>query len=119
MICVATLLIMPGPYHRIVEDGDSERFHSLVTFMSIWCCYPLRLLGAAVAFSGSCRAVLGYARGAGVEPTGRNGPQRGARSPAFGSHLSPTLSEPFQELAPWRVFADKSEGAMLDHFARC
>jgi hypothetical protein len=32
MICVVALLIAPGPYHRIVEDGeDSKSFHRLVT----------------------------------------------------------------------------------------
>jgi hypothetical protein len=32
MVCVVALLIMPGPYHRIVQDGeDSQSFHSLVT----------------------------------------------------------------------------------------
>jgi len=32
MICVVALLITPGPYHRIVENGeDSRSFHGLVT----------------------------------------------------------------------------------------
>ncbi|MBV8119902.1 MAG: hypothetical protein JO081_08210, partial [Alphaproteobacteria bacterium] len=32
MICVVGLLIMPGPYHRVVEGGeDTGNFHRLVT----------------------------------------------------------------------------------------
>src|SRR5215472_2912818 len=32
MICVVALLITPGPYHRIVQNGeDSRSFHGLVT----------------------------------------------------------------------------------------
>jgi len=32
MICVVALLIAPGPYHRIVEDGeDTKYFHRLIT----------------------------------------------------------------------------------------
>jgi hypothetical protein len=35
MICVIALLITPGPYHRIVEDGnDSGSFHRLVTIIA-------------------------------------------------------------------------------------
>jgi len=31
MICVVALLITPGPYHRIVQNGeDSRSFHGLV-----------------------------------------------------------------------------------------
>ncbi len=35
MVCVVGLLITPGPYHRIVEDGeDSERLHRLATVIA-------------------------------------------------------------------------------------
>ena len=45
MICVVALLISPGPYHRIVEDGeDSQSFHRLVTTIATWHLYHLRLL---------------------------------------------------------------------------
>jgi hypothetical protein len=45
MIWVVALLIMPGPYHRIVEDGEDTRsFHTLVTIIA-----NLALLPFAIA----------------------------------------------------------------------
>jgi hypothetical protein len=44
MICVVALLIMPGPYHRIVEDGeDSRSFHSLVTVIANMAVVPFAI----------------------------------------------------------------------------
>ena len=44
MVCVVGLLITPGPYHRIVEDGeDSGNFHRLVTVLADLALLPLAL----------------------------------------------------------------------------
>jgi hypothetical protein len=44
MVCVVGLLITPGPYHRIVEDGeDSGNFHRLVTVLADLALLPFAL----------------------------------------------------------------------------
>ena len=44
MVCVVGLLITPGPYHRIVEDGeDSGNFHRLVTVRADLALLPFAL----------------------------------------------------------------------------
>jgi hypothetical protein len=44
MVCVVGLLITPGPYHRIVEDGeDSGNFHRLVTVIADLALLPFAL----------------------------------------------------------------------------
>jgi Family of unknown function (DUF6328) len=49
MICVVGLLITPGPYHRIVEDGeDSEHLHRLATVIAELALFPFAL---ALAFA--------------------------------------------------------------------
>jgi hypothetical protein len=51
MLLAVGLLIAPGPYHRIVEDGhDSGRFHGVVTIFADWALLPFALaLGLDVA----------------------------------------------------------------------
>jgi hypothetical protein len=44
MVCVVGLLITPGPYHRIVEDGeDSEHMHRLATVIAELALFPFAL----------------------------------------------------------------------------
>src|ERR1700739_1339079 len=44
MICAVALLITPGPYHRIAEDGnDSGSFHRLVTIIASIALLPFAL----------------------------------------------------------------------------
>ena len=56
MFWVVALLIMPGPYHRIVEDGEDTRsFHSLVTAIA-----SLALLPFAIALGLDVVVALGH-----------------------------------------------------------
>lgn len=66
MVCVVALLILPGPYHRIVENGeDSEQFHSLVTVIINLALLPFAIaLGLDVVVTSG--GVLGEMAGAGV-----------------------------------------------------
>jgi hypothetical protein len=44
MVCVVGLLITPGPYHRIVEDGeDTEQLHRLATAIAEMALFPFAL----------------------------------------------------------------------------
>jgi len=44
MLCVVALLITPGPYHRIVQNGeDSRSFHNLVTTIANLALVPLAI----------------------------------------------------------------------------
>jgi hypothetical protein len=44
MICVVALLITPGPYHRIVQNGeDSRSFHHLVTTIASLALVPFAI----------------------------------------------------------------------------
>jgi hypothetical protein len=44
MICVVALLITPGPYHRIVQNGeDSRSFHGLVTTIAYVALIPFAI----------------------------------------------------------------------------
>jgi hypothetical protein len=44
MICVVALLITPGPYHRIVQNGeDSRSFHHLVTAIASLALVPFAI----------------------------------------------------------------------------
>jgi hypothetical protein len=51
MVCTVALLIAPGPYHRIVEEGeDSGPFHYFVTFVADLALLPFALaLGLDIA----------------------------------------------------------------------
>src|SRR5262249_24040064 len=72
MICVVALLIMPGPYHRIVENGeDSRSFHGLVTTIANLALVPFAIaLGLDVVvtfgdlFGEASGVVAGIAAGA-------------------------------------------------------
>src|SRR5262252_5913554 len=54
MVCVIGLLIAPGPYHRIVEDGnDTASFHDAVTIFADLALWPFALaLGLDVVVVG-------------------------------------------------------------------
>src|SRR4029434_239310 len=44
MVCTLGLLLLPGPYHRIVEEGNSSgRFHALVGGIAMWALAPFAL----------------------------------------------------------------------------
>ena len=44
MVCVVGLLILPGPYHRVVMEGeDDPHFHRLVTAVADFALLPLAL----------------------------------------------------------------------------
>jgi Family of unknown function (DUF6328) len=67
MICVVALLISPGPYHRIVEDGeDTQSFHRLVTAIANLALVPFAIalgLDVVVAFGHLFGEVPGVAAG--------------------------------------------------------
>src|SRR5437899_8800780 len=54
MVVVVGLLITPGPYHRIVEDGaDSEALHNVVTAIAALALLPFALaLGIDIFIAG-------------------------------------------------------------------
>jgi len=66
MICVVALLITPGPYHRIVEDGeDNNYFHSLVTVIINLALLPFAIaLGLDVIITSE--RILGEMAGSGA-----------------------------------------------------
>ena len=52
MVIVVGLLIMPEPYHRIVEDGsDSGRLHDVVTDAADLALFPFALAWASAFLS--------------------------------------------------------------------
>jgi Family of unknown function (DUF6328) len=59
MVCTLGLLILPGPYHRIVEEGNSSgRFHALVGAMGSWALAPFALsIGLTVGIT--CERIWG------------------------------------------------------------
>jgi hypothetical protein len=59
MVCTLGLLILPGPYHRIVEEGNSSgRFHALVGAMASWALAPFALsIGLTVGIT--CERIWG------------------------------------------------------------
>ena len=67
MICVVALLIMPGPYHRIVQNGeDSRTFHGLVTTIANLALAPFAIalgLDLVVTFGHLFGEVSGVAAG--------------------------------------------------------
>ena len=67
MICVVALLISPGPYHRIVEDGeDTQSFHRLVTAIANLALVPFAIalgLDVVVAFGHLFGEVSGMVAG--------------------------------------------------------
>ena len=66
MICVVALLIAPGPYHRIVEDGeDNKYFLRLVTVIINLALLPFAIaLGLDVVVTSA--PIFGYMAGAGA-----------------------------------------------------
>src|SRR4051794_13488115 len=63
MVCALGLLILPGPYHRMVEEGkNSGRLQSLIGVVASWALAPFGLsIGLAVAIT--CERVWGPAGG--------------------------------------------------------
>jgi Family of unknown function (DUF6328) len=59
MVCTLGLLLLPGPYHRIVEEGNSSgHFHALVGAITSWALAPFALsIGLAVGIT--CERVWG------------------------------------------------------------
>src|SRR4029453_18071390 len=57
--CTLGLLLLPGPYHRIVEEGNSSgHFHALVGAITSWALAPFALsIGIAVGIT--CERVWG------------------------------------------------------------
>src|SRR3954454_11715209 len=69
LIIVVGLLIMPGPYHRMVERGsDSGRLHDLVSLVADLALFPFALalgLGIFIAGERMFGAVIGAVAGGG------------------------------------------------------
>jgi Family of unknown function (DUF6328) len=67
MVCVVALLILPGPYHRIVEGGeDTVHIYRLVTVIADLALLPFAVaLGLDIAITGgrSCGEIVGAAIG--------------------------------------------------------
>jgi Family of unknown function (DUF6328) len=59
MVCTLGLLLLPGPYHRIVEEGNSSgRFHALVGGIASWALAPFAVsIGLAVGIT--CERIWG------------------------------------------------------------
>jgi hypothetical protein len=59
MVCTLGLLLFPGPYHRIVEEGNSTgRFHALVGGIASWALAPFAVsIGLAVGIT--CERIWG------------------------------------------------------------
>jgi Family of unknown function (DUF6328) len=52
MVCVVGLLILPGPYHRVVMEGeDDPHFHRLVTAVADLALFPSRSPSALMSSS--------------------------------------------------------------------
>src|SRR3954449_3709102 len=69
LVIVVALLIMPGPYHRMVERGsDSGRLHDLVSLVADLALFPFALalgLGIFIAGERMFGAVIGAVAGGG------------------------------------------------------
>jgi hypothetical protein len=63
VVCTLGLLISPGPYHRIVEEGkNSGRFHALISTLASWALAPFALsIGLSVGIA--CERVWGLRGG--------------------------------------------------------
>jgi hypothetical protein len=110
MICVVALLITPGPYHRIVENGeDSRSFHGLVTTIANLALVPFAIalgLDVVVTFGHLFGEVSGVVAGIAA----------GAVAVGFwyGIPLNKRRHNREQESAMITHPADKSSGTPLD-----
>jgi hypothetical protein len=87
MVCALGLLILPGPYHRMVEEGkNSGRLQSLIGVVASWALAPFGLsIGLAVAIT--CERVWGPAGGLLLEQ------EHVSPHLAFGTDLASTASQ--------------------------
>lgn len=63
MVCALGLLILPGPYHRVAEEGkNSRRFHGIIGIVASWALAPFAVsIGLAVGIT--CERVWGPSGG--------------------------------------------------------